>query len=273
MAAVFLALALAWAVFATGMSLAWRIERRTGNSGWVDVAWTGSLTAASLAGIAALAVLADTLQPGRVALVVIVLGAWALRLAGHLWARSARVADDPRYARLRAEWGEDAPRQMAILLQWQAVLSLPLVLSVLMAASVPVPPGVAGVAPGLLTAAAGLWIGWKADRDLTLFKRTRSGLCTTGLWAVSRHPNYLGEILFWAGVALLSIEHGEAGMGIALAGPVTIWVLLRHVSGVPPLEAHMAEKYGDAFERYRSTTPAIMPWPAKWSGTSGGQDR
>ena len=273
MSATVIAIAVAWAVFAAGMGLAWRVEQKTGNSGWIDVVWTLSLSVAAVFGIAAAVTFGTPIEMERLGLALLLLGAWAGRLAGHLVARSARVADDPRYARLRQEWGEEAPKRLAILLQFQALLSLPLLLTVVMAATVPEPATLVGMGPGTAVCALGLFIGWRADRDLTAFKTVNTGLCTVGLWRYSRHPNYFGEFVFWVGFALLSWDHGTAGL-VAITGPVTIYVLLRYVSGVPPLEAHMASRYGPAFDAYRSTTPPLVPWPRRReSGTLAHRDR
>lgn len=248
----------AWAVFAIGMVTAWVLERRSGNAGWIDVAWTLSLTAAVVSGLAAYSLMGGPLSTDRIGLVAILLLLWSTRLAGHLWRRSDRIGDDPRYAALRAEWGDRTPRRMAELLQWQAFLSLPMVFSTLTAATVPSSPSAAGTAPGLIICCTGLLICWKADRDLTRFKASRTGLCTEGLWKLSRHPNYVGEIVFWAGIALLGWDWGPIA-GFSAVGPITIYVLLRFVSGIPPLEAHMAAKYGAAFAQYRDSTPALFP--------------
>lgn len=260
MSATILSLAVSAAMYVLGMAIAWVIDRRTGNAGWVDVMWTLSLSLSALAGVAAHIWLGTdvALAPALVALGLVAL--WASRLAGYLFSRSAGIADDPRYRKMREEWGDRAPVMMALALQLQAILSLPLVHSVLMAATVPGPAASWGTGLGAGVALFGLWIGWKADRDLAAFKRTQSGLCTTGLWGLSRHPNYVGEILFWVGIALLSAGHGLAGLAAGV-GPLTIYLLLRYFSGIPPLEAHMLEKHGAAYEAYQASTPPLFPRP------------
>ncbi len=260
MAQLPLSLLVAWAGFACGMAVAWWVDRRTGNAGWVDVAWTVSLTLATALGIWTAAAMGAAIDPLSVTVTMGLVGLWALRLAGHLAARSRSKEDDPRYRKMRDEWGDRAPTEMAKVLQWQALASLPLVFSLLMAATVPGPFVPLLVLPGVFVSGLGLWVGWKADRDLRVFKQSQSGLCTVGLWRLSRHPNYVGEILFWTGIALLSLGHGLAGW-LAGLGPLTIYLLLRFVSGVPPLEAHMAAKHGASFEAYRASTPVLFPWP------------
>ena len=47
-----------------------------------------------------------------------------------------------------------------------------------------------------------------SDFNMIQFKKIRKSnkeIIRVGLWKYSRHPNYLGEILFWYGVALVFI--------------------------------------------------------------------
>ena len=57
---------------------------------------------------------------------------------------------------------------------------------------------------------------------------------TTGLWKISRHPNYFGESLQWWGIYIIacSIDMGY----VTVFSPVITTFLLRFVSGVPLLE-------------------------------------
>ncbi|MEM8553282.1 MAG: DUF1295 domain-containing protein [Pseudomonadota bacterium] len=257
---VLLSFGVAWAVFALGMLGAWVVERRTGNGGWVDVFWTLSLTTGTAAGVFAASRIGVPIELGYAATTLVMLMLWGGRLGAHLFARSGSKQDDPRYQEMRAAWGDRVAVQMLFNLQAQVILSLPLVITLLAAAMVPGPFEVLKVIPGIAIAGLGLVIGWKADRDLAIFKRSNKGLCSYGLWGWSRHPNYVGEIIFWAGIAALSLGHGISG-AFAAVGPVAIYILLRFVSGVPMLERHMSEKYGEAFATYCETTPALFPWP------------
>jgi steroid 5-alpha reductase family enzyme len=62
----------------------------------------------------------------RVALVAAAVLLWALRLGLHIAMRTAGITDDPRYAALRRGWGAQASRQMWLLVQKQALVSIPL---------------------------------------------------------------------------------------------------------------------------------------------------
>src|SRR6185503_5794405 len=102
------------------MSIAWVIWRLSGNSGWVDTVWTFGLGVIGIGGAVLTAV-------------------WSLRLGFHIGHRSAGIVDDPRYAALIDKWGGNAAPQMFILLQKQALLTIPLGMSMLIAAWTPMP--------------------------------------------------------------------------------------------------------------------------------------
>lgn len=83
----------------------------------------------------------------------------------------------------------------------------------------------------------------------------------TGLWAYSRHPNYLGEIVLWVGIAIISAPMLQGWQYITLLSPVFVAFLLLRVSGVPLLEAQADQKWGGQpeYEAYKSKTPILWP--------------
>lgn len=258
------AMALLWVAFALVMTGAWLVQQRTGNSGWVDVFWTFGLGA--LGAITCAAPLVSASSPERQLLVGGMIALWALRLGLQILERTLSSDDDPRYRDLSETWGNAAASRMFILLQIQAIASLPLLIAILVAAHRPVGAiamtDLAGLAV-FLVAIAGETI---ADRQLVDFKRNRSPeeqVCERGLWRWSRHPNYFFQWLGWLAYPLIAIDMtGGYGWGwLALAGPICMYVLLVYVSGIPPLEAHMIRSRGDAYRDYQSRTSAFFPRP------------
>lgn len=70
-----------------------------------------------------------------------------------------------------------------------------------------------------------------ADAQLQTFKEQRHGpnaICDTGLWALSRHPNYFFEWLVWLAIGLCALGFGhQAEYGwLAFVAPATMYVLL-----------------------------------------------
>jgi steroid 5-alpha reductase family enzyme len=84
---------------------------------------------------------------------------------------------------------------------------------------------------------------------------------STGLWAMSRHPNYFGEILLWTGVALVALPALDGWQLATLLSPVFVTLLLTRVSGVPMLEERADERWGDDPEylAYKERTPVLVP--------------
>lgn len=247
------------------MSGAWVIRDRTGNSGWVDTVWTAGL---GLVGIGASLVLPPHGFPPREMFVAVLIALWAARLGLHIAARTAKMSDDPRYAKLAADWGEAAPRRMFGFLQQQALGSVPLALSVYLAAKNPAlmmrAQDYIGIAI-VLIAVIGEAI---ADGQLRRFKAdpaSRGKVLDRGLWAWSRHPNYFFQWFGWLAWPVIAIDlsGGYAYGWLALMGPAIMYWVLRYATGVPHLEAHMTRTRGEAFEAYKSRTSLFFPAPPK----------
>lgn len=83
----------------------------------------------------------------------------------------------------------------------------------------------------------------------------------TGLWSRSRHPNYFGEIVLWAGVAVIALPVLQGWQWAALISPVFVTLLLTFVSGIPPLEKKADKKWGgqEEYESYKEKTPVLIP--------------
>src|SRR5690606_2178024 len=78
-----------------------------------------------------------------------------------------------------------------------------------------------------------------ADSQLALFKKNpnnKGKILKSGVWSLSRHPNYFGEATIWWGIGIISISGFVPITFIALISPLIITLLLRFVTGVPLLE-------------------------------------
>ena len=78
------------------MAIAWMVQQRTGNSGWVDTIWTFSVGAVGAG--SALWPSAGAAPNARQWLVAALVAVWSLRLGMHIAVRTAVISDDPRYA-------------------------------------------------------------------------------------------------------------------------------------------------------------------------------
>jgi steroid 5-alpha reductase family enzyme len=151
--------------------------------------------------------------------------------------------------------------------QKQALVSIPLALSIFLAAHNPAPQLRALDFIGALIFVVAIAGEAIADRQLKNFRATLAGrgVCDIGLWRWSRHPNYFFEWFGWLGYAAIAIAPGGgyAWGYLALAGAACMYWLLVYVSGIPPLEAHMLQTRGEAFRSYQARTSAFFPWPPR----------
>lgn len=249
------------------MAGVWAVARLPGRSGWTDAVWS---YAVGLAGVAAALMPVDGAPTPRQWLVALLAGAWSLRLGTHIARRIRPGHDDPRYAQLRSEWGPRFAVRLFGFLQIQALAAWLLVVSILVAARNPSPVPAWSDAAGALLLAVAIAGEAVADAQLRAFGRSaanRGGVCQSGLWGLSRHPNYFFEWLGWCGYAVIAIgPDGGADAGwfwgwLSLSGPVFMYWLLVHVSGIPPLEAHMLRSRGDAFRDTQTRIRAFWPIP------------
>ncbi len=99
-----------------------------------------------------------------------------------------------------------------------------------------------------------------ADEQLRAFRkkrRTPSEMLDTGLWALSRHPNYFGEVLFWWGLFLFAIAAGTGPLW-TIAGAAAITALFLFVS-IPMLDRRSAERRPE-YKEYMRRVSALVPW-------------
>ena len=117
----------------------------------------------------------------------------------------------------------------------------------------------------LIVSLGGLTIETIADYQKYQFKKQYpKKFITTGLFKISRHPNYFGEITFWMGLAGFAIVHNFSWLNLVLAfsGPIILMLMINFVSGVKMLEARWNQKYGDdpMYQDYIKTTPCVIPF-------------
>ena len=103
--------------------------------------------------------------------------------------------------------------------------------------------------------------GFEVVSDLQLKKfvsnpTNKGRILTSGLYSLSRHPNYFGEVLLWWGIWIIN---GFTLIGIIT--PLLISFLILKVSGIPMSEKYLSSKEG--FEKYASRTNIFFPWKRK----------
>jgi steroid 5-alpha reductase family enzyme len=199
----------------------------------------------------------------RQVLALLLVTAWGVRLTANWVARWRGTGDeDFRYQEIR---------QRTRRWYWPAsFLSIHLMPTAWVFLGVlPLYPALARPAPGfgpldaLATAVTAAAIAWEAVADFQLRRfllgrRDAEAILDTGLWALSRHPNYFGEVLFWWGLFLFGLASGP-GWAWTVIGPVSITLLFLLVS-IPWMDRRMLSRHPGWAEHLRSTSP-LVPWP------------
>ena len=102
-----------------------------------------------------------------------------------------------------------------------------------------------------------------SDTQQHRFARTKQPgeSLTTGLWAWSRHPNYLGEILMWTSLALFGLSAAPDQWWWQVLGVVAMVAMFLGAS-IPMMEQRSLERrpgYQDVIDR----VPMLLPRPPK----------
>ena len=87
-------------------------------------------------------------------------------------------------------------------------------------------------------------------------KKYPNQLLNKGLWKVSRHPNYFGEIIFWFGIFLLMLSIRE-NYWVLVLGPIVNLLMFSFIS-IPLMEKRMLKKYPD-YKEYIENTNVLLP--------------
>tara|TARA_B100000927_G_scaffold256470_1_gene223808 strand:- start:3664 stop:4518 length:855 start_codon:yes stop_codon:yes gene_type:complete len=184
---------------------------------------------------------------------------WTLRLGGFLLIRVLDAGEDKRFRTIKTN-----PTQFFMTFNLSALWVVICSLCALTAVS----NGVFEVSPifylGLSVFMVGFLIEVIADNQKTSFRaipENRNSFITTGLWSVSRHPNYFGEVTLWAGIAIMSVPYLQGIQYWTLISPIFSFVLIYFVSGVRMLEARANVKWGENldYQAYVKKTPIFFP--------------
>lgn len=206
-------------------------------------------------------VLAEHRSSLLVAAVVMVL-LWALRLGGFLVFRIRKSGKDTRFDGIREDF-------FKFLKFWlgQGIVAWFLLLPILFLTQHQGAWSWVSVV-GMLVWLCGLVLETTADMQKYLFThdpKNKGRWIESGVWKYSRHPNYFGEICVWIGIYLTVVSSlGGLEQLMALASPAIIFLTLRFISGVPPLEKSADERWGDVadYQRYKKRTNLLLPfWP------------
>jgi steroid 5-alpha reductase family enzyme len=198
----------------------------------------------------------EKLNIGNAILSIIII-IWALRLGSFLFIRIKKAGEDIRFREIKK-----SPTRffMTWTLQgmWVSLCSA---------------CALAGIAKGIIInnyfycGLAVFLIGFiveiVADNQKTKFRsnpKNKDKFINSGLWKFSRHPNYMGEILLWLGISIISLSSLEGLELATLISPFFTYLLLVYVSGIRILEYNGDKKWGhlESYKIYKKNTPRLI---------------
>lgn len=112
--------------------------------------------------------------------------------------------------------------------------------------------------------AGAIWIEARADSELHAFRAASpapGAILDTGLWRLSRHPNYFGEMSFWWGLWLFGVAAHPQAWWWTLSGPVVVTLMFRFAS-LPLMEERMRARR-PGYAAHAARTSLILPWPPR----------
>ena len=186
---------------------------------------------------------------------------WALRLGIFLFIRVLKVGEDRRF--------REAKKSFSKYLVWWTMSALWVFLTTANALTLIINNKKLVNQPifylGLLIWFIGILFEIIADeqkRRFRLNEENRGKYISSGLWSISRHPNYFGEIILWIGIAIISNPTLSGFQYVTLISPLFIYLLLTRISGVNLLEESSDKKWGDLpeYEQYKKETPVLVPF-------------
>lgn len=204
-------------------------------------------------------------------LVVAFITVWGVRLSVRLFKRNWGKPEDFRYAQWREEWGKNV-----VITAFFRVFMIQALINFIVGSAAystirynTFSGGIDSifVYGGLLIALIGLYFEVVGDEQLrkNIEENKRKGtksLIQTGLWSITRHPNYFGEILIWVGLYLVgfTLLFTQAVhplyYGLLIISPLLMSIVLIKIS-TPLLEKNM-EKY-EGWNEYAKRVPMIFP--------------
>ena len=184
---------------------------------------------------------------------------WAVRLGSFLFFRIKKAGEDKRFRELKISftrfflvWNISG--------MWVSFCSMCAITAISSGNGVQLNPL---FYIGAVTFLVGFILEIVADHQKTAFRKdpkNKDKFINTGLWARSQHPNYVGEITLWAGIALISFSSLKGWGYISLISPIFTYWLLVFVSGIPQLEESGEKKWGHlkAYQDYTKNTPKLI---------------
>ncbi|MFX1375783.1 MAG: DUF1295 domain-containing protein [Promethearchaeota archaeon] len=203
----------------------------------------------------------------RQIIVTILVFIWAMRLAIYVFIRNRGKPEDYRYLAMRKRWKTNIVLKSFIqvyIFQGIVIFVVSFPVWFINISSVPSIESIFDIIGISLLIGMIIWlIGFLFETigDYTLYKflqkpENKGEVMDRGVWKLSQHPNYFGEVTQWWGIYIIALA---APFGfITIIGPIFITYMIIKVSGIRLLDKRF--EANDKYAEYKKRTSVFFPW-------------
>ncbi|KAA1065884.1 hypothetical protein PGT21_014191 [Puccinia graminis f. sp. tritici] len=191
---------------------------------------------------------------------------WATRLGSFLYQRIKKSGSDSRFDEIKRDPVKFFGAWMAQA-SWVTLTAFPVYAVNSVPASRQPSLGLTG------SLGTGLWMAsflfevvadqqkskWREEKTKKIHSEE---FISSGLWSLSRHPNYVGEVMLWASQVMIAWPALPVWMRLmSCLSPILEYLLITKVSGLPPLEEKADKRFRDSaeYQAYKACTPVFWP--------------
>ncbi len=192
---------------------------------------------------------------------------WAVRLATYVFIRNQGKPEDYRYQEMRERWKTNIVFKSFIRVYFFQGIVIFIVGFPVWFVNISINPPILNI---LDFAGVTLWLGalfwlvgflFETIGDYTLYKflqkpENKGEVMDKGVWKLSQHPNYFGEVTQWWGIYIIALAT-PFGF-ITILGPIFITYMIIKVSGIKLLDKRF--EADDKYAEYKRRTSVFFPW-------------
>jgi steroid 5-alpha reductase family enzyme len=236
------------------------------NNGLMDVFYGPGYSVLALTSIIYYFVLENTLNIRQIVVTILVI-IWSIRLASYVFIRNRGKPEDYRYKEMRERWKTNIILKSLIRVYlFQGIVIFIVAFPVWFVNMSTNPP----ILNLLDFTGITIWLGtliwligflFETIGDYTLYKflqkpENKGEVMDRGVWKLSQHPNYFGEVTQWWGIYIIAIAT-PFGV-ITILGPIFITYMIIKVSGIKLLDKRF--ETDDKYAEYKRRTSVFFPW-------------
>ncbi|MFX1569238.1 MAG: DUF1295 domain-containing protein [Promethearchaeota archaeon] len=236
------------------------------NNGLMDIFYGPGYSVIALTSLIHYFILENALNIRQIIVTVLVI-IWSIRLASYVFIRNRGKPEDYRYKAMRERWKTNILLKSLIRVYIFQGIVIFIVAFPVWFVNISINPLVLNL---LDFAGITLWLGgivwligflFETIGDYSLYKflskpENKGEVMDRGVWKLSQHPNYFGEVTQWWGIYIIVLAT-PFGF-ITILGPIFITYMIIKVSGIKLLDKRF--EADSKYAKYKQRTSVFFPW-------------